>query len=54
MVPPNIFGCGNFFILESLLGLFKGYMQGKLYALVWRSINLVLKLNSKIFMNLDL
>lgn len=39
---------------EFLLELFKGYIQGKLHVLVWRNIDLVLKLNSKIFYELRL
>lgn len=44
---PIIFNYETFLFLESLLGGFKGYIQGKLYVIFWMSINFVLKVNRR-------
>lgn len=54
MVPSKHIWLWNLFFLEYLLGLFKGHIEDKLDVLVRRSIDLVLELNSKTFMKLDL
>lgn len=48
---PNIFGYGTFFPGVSPGTIYR-YVDNKLDVLVWRSIDLALKLKSKVFMNL--